>query len=196
MISLGVLGSGAGSNLQAILDAIHARTLEASVAVVLSDQPGAFILKRAEKAGIPTAVIDCEGHPGKFPEAAQARTVCLLKEAGVELVCLAGFMRLIGKPLLEGFPERILNVHPSLLPAFPGLHAWEKAVEFGATESGCTVHVVDSGVDTGRIVSQARVPVLPEDTPGVLHARIQVEEHRLYPATIQKFSDQLGENKV
>lgn len=186
---LGVLGSGSGSNLQAILDAIDAGTLDARVAIVLSDHPGAFILERAAKRGIEAGVIDCRGFKTKFPEEAQAETARRLQDAGVELVCLAGFLRLVKRPLLEVFPEKILNIHPSLLPAFPGLESWKQALDAGASEAGCTVHSVDEGMDTGPIILQEAVPILPDDTAESLHARIQVVEHRLYPAAIRKLAD-------
>jgi phosphoribosylglycinamide formyltransferase-1 len=184
MLRLGILGSGSGSNMQAILDAIRDGTLEAQIVLVLSDNPEGFILQRSKGAGITTGLIDCRGFRTRFPEDAQQETADALRDAGVDLVCLAGFMRLVKRPLLKAFPNRILNIHPSLLPAYPGLHAWEQAVDDGATESGCTVHYVDAGMDTGPIIIQAKVPVLPDDTAASLHARIQVEEHRIYPEAI------------
>ncbi|MES2438339.1 MAG: phosphoribosylglycinamide formyltransferase [Verrucomicrobiota bacterium] len=183
---LGVLGSGSGSNMQAILDAIEDGTLDARIGLVLSDNPDAFILERAKKHGIETGVIDCRGFKTKFPEDAQAETALRLKEAGVELVCLAGFLRLVKRPLLEVFPDRILNIHPSLLPAYPGLESWKQALDAGEKEAGCTVHFVDEGMDTGPVILQESVPILSDDTAEVLHARIQVIEHRLYPAAIRK----------
>lgn len=186
MTRLGILGSGSGSNMQALLDAIESGELEAEIVLVLSDNPDAFILKRAEKAGIPHAVIDCHGFRSRFPIEAQTLVAQQLREAGVDLVCLAGFMRLVGQPLLNAFPRRILNIHPSLLPRYPGLHAWEQAIADGAEKSGCTVHYVDAGMDTGDLILQATVPVLSNDSPGTLHARIQVEEHRLYPEAVRK----------
>lgn len=183
-ITLGVLGSGSGSNFQALLDAIDDGRLNAEVAAVLSDNPGARILERARSRGLPAEIIDCAGHASLFPATEQARVAGLLIEAGVDFICLAGFMRLVKKPLLDAFPGRILNIHPSLLPAFPGLEAWKQAVEAGARETGCTVHLVDAGMDTGPVVMQERVPVLADDTPESLHARIQEAEHRLYPAAI------------
>ena len=186
---LGILGSGSGSNMQAILDAIDAGTLNARIAIVLSDNPGAFILERARQRGIETGVIDCRGFRTKFPEEAQAETAQQLKAAGVELVCLAGFLRLVKRPLLEVFPSRILNIHPSLLPAFPGLESWKQALEAGAAEAGCTVHLVDEGMDTGPILLQEALPILPDDTAESLHARIQAIEHRLYPAAIRKVAE-------
>ncbi|RYD30013.1 MAG: phosphoribosylglycinamide formyltransferase [Verrucomicrobiaceae bacterium] len=183
---LGILGSGSGSNMQAILDAIAAGTLEASIALVLSDNPDAYILERAAKNGIPSGVIDCRGFKTKFPDEAQAETAARLKDAGVELVCLAGFMRLVKRPLLDAFTDRILNIHPSLLPAFPGIAAWKQAVDAGVQETGCTVHYVDDGMDTGPVILQEKIPVHPEDTDKTLHARIQVVEHRLYPEAIRR----------
>jgi phosphoribosylglycinamide formyltransferase 1 len=134
---LGVLGSGSGSNLQAILDAIGEGTLDARIGLVLSDNPDAFILKRAQRHGIPVGLIDCRGFRTKFPEEAQAEVTAQLQAAGVELVCLAGFMRLVGRPLLDAFPNRILNIHPSLLPAFPGLESWKQALAAGVCITRC-----------------------------------------------------------
>ncbi|NWK55548.1 phosphoribosylglycinamide formyltransferase [Verrucomicrobiaceae bacterium N1E253] len=184
-LKLGVLGSGSGSNMQAILDAIDDGSLQAEIVLVLSDNEDAYILERARKVGIAAEVIDCGGYAQRFPEASQLEVAQRLKQAGVEMVCLAGFMRLVKSPLLDAFPQRILNIHPSLLPAYPGLMAWKQAVDDGATESGCTVHYVDAGMDTGPIVLQAKVPVLGDDTADSLHARIQVEEHRIYPEAIR-----------
>lgn len=181
---LGILGSGSGSNCQSIYDAIESGALNAEIAVVMSDNPSAYILERARAWGIPAEVIDCGGFKTRFPDASQAAVAARLKEYDVDCVCLAGFMRLVKSPLLEAFPSLIVNIHPSLLPAFPGLHAWEQAVNAGVTESGCTVHYVDNGMDTGPILGHACVPVLPGDTAASLHARIQVEEHKLYPAMI------------
>lgn len=193
MLTLGVLGSGSGSNMQAILDAIESKQLDARIAIVLSDQPEALILERARTNGLQSGLIDCLGFRTRFPEESQAATAKQLLEAGVDLVCLAGFMRLVKAPLLEAFPDRILNIHPSLLPAYPGMAAWEQAVADGADESGCTVHLVDQGMDTGPILAQARVPILAADTPASLHQRIQVEEHRLYPTTIADYGKTLSD---
>jgi len=189
-IKLGVLGSGSGSNMQAILDAIEAGTLDAEIVLVLSDNPDGYILERARKAGIPAEVIDCGGFKTKFPDESQSAVAAQLKAAGVELVCLAGFMRLVKQPMLDIFPERILNIHPSLLPAYPGLMAWKQAVEDGASESGCTVHYVDAGMDTGPIIKQAKVPVVAGDSAETLHARIQLEEHALYPEVVAAIAAQ------
>lgn len=182
---LGILGSGSGSNMQAILDAIDDGSLDASIELVLSDNPDGFILERARKHGIPTGQIDCRGFQQKFPDEAQQETAQALKDAGVELVCLAGFMRLVKQPLLDAFPERIINIHPSLLPAFPGLESWKQALDAGVPETGCTVHYVDAGMDTGPTIIRAKVPVKPEDTAESLHARIQEQEHRIYPEAIR-----------
>ena len=186
MIRLGILGSGSGSNMQAILDAITAGTLEAEIVLVLSDISDSYILERAARAGLRTGLIDCRGLTSKFPEEAQQETAKALRQSGVELVCLAGFMRLLCAPILDAFGGRIINIHPSLLPKYPGLNAWTQALEAGARESGCTVHYVDAGMDTGQVVAQAAVPVLSGDTAESLHARIQVEEHRIYPEAIGK----------
>ena len=173
--------------MQAIMDAINAGELDAEIVLVMSDIPGAYILERAENAGLPNEVIDCRGFKTKFPEESQRLVGEKLKAAGVDLVCLAGFMRLVKQPLLDAFPDRIINIHPSLLPHYPGLMAWKQAVEDGAKESGCTVHYVDAGMDTGPVILQAKVPVLEGDTSETLHARIQVEEHRIYPEAIRTF---------
>lgn len=187
-LKLGILGSGKGSNFKAILEAIEAGQLQAEARIVLSDVEDAGILDFARQHGIRAEFIA----PGRFrtklePEA-EARLIELLKAADVDLVVLAGYMRMIKAPLLEAFPGRIINIHPSLLPNFPGLAAWKQALEAGAAVTGCTVHYVDSGMDTGPIIAQAEVPVLPGDTAESLHARIQVAEHALYPAVLAKLA--------
>jgi phosphoribosylglycinamide formyltransferase 1 len=190
-LRIGVLGSGKGSNFRAIADAISAGTLDAEMRIVISDVADAGILTLAELRGIRTQFVD----PGRFktkmePEA-EERLAGLLREAQVELVVLAGYMRMIKAPLLDAFPNRIINIHPSLLPQFPGLQAWRQAIDAGASESGCTVHYVDGGMDSGPIIAQRKVPVFPGDTPEALHARIQVEEHRLYPEVISTLARQI-----
>ena len=187
-LKLGVIGSGKGSNFRAIADAIARGELDAEIGVVISDVESAGILTLARERGYRAEHVA----PGRFrtkmePEN-EERLVRLLREARVDLVVLAGYMRMIKAPLLEGFPHRIVNIHPSLLPAFPGLEAWTQALAGGAKETGCTVHYVDAGMDTGEVIAQARVPVLEGDTPETLHARIQVEEHRLYPAVIARIA--------
>lgn len=188
---LGILGSGSGSNMGAILDAIDAGTLDARIAIVLSDNPQGYILERARQRGIETGIIDCRGFRTKFPEEAQQETADRLKAAGVDLVCLAGFLRLVKRPLLDAFPQRILNIHPAILPAFPGLEAWKQALDAGVSETGATVHFVDEGMDTGPVILQQRVPVLPDDTAESLHARIQIAEHQLYPEAIKQLAAML-----
>ena len=183
-IRLAVLGSGSGSNCQSIFNAIDDGRLDAEVVLVLSDHKDAFILERARRRGVPAEYMDCGGFKNKFPLELQAETAAKLQALRVDLVCLAGFMRLVKQPLLQAFPNRILNIHPALLPNFPGVEAWKQALEAGASQTGCTVHYVDAGMDSGEIIMQAFVPVLPGDTPESLHARIQVQEHILYPAAI------------
>jgi phosphoribosylglycinamide formyltransferase-1 len=185
-LRIGVLGSGSGSNFQALLDAIAAGSLPAKIVLVMSDVPNARILERARLAGIPTSLIDCSGHTKKFPLDSQQAVADAMMAAGAELICLAGFMRLIKTPLLHAFPQRVINIHPSVLPAFPGLEAWKQALDAGVTETGCTVHYVDSGMDTGPIIQQAKVPVYANDTYASLHARIQEQEHLIYPSAILK----------
>lgn len=183
-IRLAVLGSGSGSNCQSIFNAIDDGRLDAEVVIVLSDHEDAFILERARRRGVPAEYMDCGGYKNKFPLALQSEIAAKLQALRVDLVCLAGFMRLVKQPLLQAFPNRILNIHPALLPNFPGVEAWKQALEAGVSQTGCTVHYVDAGMDSGEIIMQAFVPVLPGDTPESLHARIQVQEHILYPAAI------------
>ena len=188
MLRFGVLGSGKGSNFHALAEAWKAKTLGCEPVIVLSDVEKAGILSLGSEFGIPSRFV----HPGPFktkmtPET-EEEVVRLLQEAKVDFVVLAGFMRVIKQPLLRAFPGRILNIHPSLLPAFRGLEAWRQALEAGVPEAGCTVHLVDEGVDTGKILGQSRVPVLPSDTAESLHARIQVAEHELYPRMVREFA--------
>jgi phosphoribosylglycinamide formyltransferase-1 len=181
-VRVGVLASGAGSNLQAILDACRERRIAAEVAVVLCNVPGARALARAEKASVPAVLLEHVRFPSR--EAFDAAAVEVLREHRVELVCLAGFMRLLSKRFLQSFPSRVLNIHPGLLPACPGLHAQRQALEAGARFAGCTVHFVDEGVDTGPILMQAVVPVRPDDDEAALSARILEQEHVIYPRAI------------
>lgn len=187
-IRLGVLGSGKGSNFRALLGAIQDGRLAAEVALVISDVPGAGILQLAAGAGIPSETVTDPRFKTKLSPEVEAEQVALLQNAGVDLVVLAGYMRMIKAPMLEAFPRRIINIHPSLLPKFPGLEAWRQALDAGEKTAGCTVHYVDAGMDTGEILAQAEVPVLPGDTAETLHARIQVAEHRLYPEVIASFT--------
>lgn len=183
-LRIGVLGSGKGSNFRAIRDAIAEGRLEAEVAVVVSDVEGAGILRLAEEAGVKSATVIDRRYKTRLSPETEAELVAILNEAEVELVVLAGYMRMVKAPLLEAFPRRIINIHPSLLPKFPGLEAWRQALEAGEKIAGCTVHYVDAGMDTGEIIAQAEVPVQPGDTAETLHARIQVAEHRLYPEVV------------
>lgn len=186
-LRLGVLASGSGSNLQAIIDRCADGSIDAEIVVVLSNVPGAGALARAEQAGIATATIDHRTFVERvdFDRA----VVAALQAAGVDLVVLAGFMRLITAPFIAAFPERIINIHPALLPAFPGLHVQKKALEAGARFSGCTVHFVDGGVDTGPIIIQAVVPILDDDSEESLSARILLQEHRIYPRAIELIAE-------
>jgi phosphoribosylglycinamide formyltransferase-1 len=184
---LGVLISGRGSNLQSIIDAVAEGRLDATIALVLSNRSDAAGLHRARAAGIETLSLSPRNYPDRD---AYDRTVAgelLARE--VDLVCLAGFMRLVGAPLLEAFPNRILNIHPSLLPAFPGLHAHRDALGHGVKVAGATVHLVTPELDGGPIICQAAVPVLEGDTEDILAARVLAEEHRIYPEAIQLVLD-------
>ena len=184
-LKLGVLGSGAGSNMQSIVDAIAAGTLDAEIRLVLSDVAGAKILDRAKRHGIPCAWLDCAPWKTKLEGPAEDRCIAMLKEAGVDTVVLAGFMRIVKPGLLAAFPNRVLNIHPALLPAFPGVHGWTQALDYGCKVAGVTVHFVDAGTDTGPIIVQKAVPVLEDDTPETLHARIQEQEHAAYPEALR-----------
>ena len=184
---IGVLISGRGSNLQAIIDAIGRGRLDAQIAIVVSNRDDAAGLKRASEAGIETMCLRPRDYPGR--DAYDRAVAAALGTRRVNFVCLAGFMRLVGPPLLAAFPNRILNIHPSLLPAFPGLDAQRQALEYGVRFSGATVHLVTSEVDGGPIVLQSAVPVLEDDTVETLSARILVEEHRIYPEAIQTLLD-------
>ena len=179
---LGVLISGRGSNLQAIIDAIAEGRLAAEIAVVVSSRPNAPGLDRARRAGLETEVIDPAQYGSR--EACDREIAAELRRRGVALVCLAGFMRLLSAEFVSAFPNRILNVHPSLLPAFPGLRGQEQAWRHGVRVAGATVHIVTAELDAGPIVEQAAVPVREDDTPDTLSARILAEEHRIYPEAI------------
>ena len=186
-MTLGILISGRGSNLQAIIDAIATGELAASIALVISNRADAAGLARAERAGIPTLVMSHKAYPDR---AAYDRALAAtLKARGVELVCLAGFMRLLGPAFIDEFPNAVLNIHPSLLPAFPGLDAQQQAFEHGVKIAGATVHLVTAELDAGPIVCQAAVPVLDADTAETLAARILEAEHRLYPEGIRRLAD-------
>jgi len=192
-LQIGILGSGKGSNCRAILERIQSGDLAAETRLVVSDVLDAPILDMAREFGVANAYLP----PGRFrtrlePEI-EKQLVQMLRDAGVELVVLAGFMRVLHEPMLKAFPRRIINIHPSLLPKFPGLEAWKQALAAGEAVTGCTVHYVDKRIDHGQIVAQREVRILPNDTPESLHARIQVLEHELYPAIIAEFCERFGE---
>lgn len=180
---LGVLVSGSGTNLQAILDAVAAGSLDARVAVVVSNVAAAGALERARAAGVAAVVIDHRAYPDR--PSFDAAVVEVLRAHGVETVVLAGFMRLLTPVLLDAFPMRVVNVHPALLPAFPGVHAQKQALDYGVRVTGCTVHFVDHGTDTGPIIVQAAVPVLDGDDEEALRVRILAREHELLPRVLQ-----------
>jgi phosphoribosylglycinamide formyltransferase-1 len=186
-LRLGVLASGRGSNLQAILDAAARPDFPAEVAVVLADRERAAALERAARAGVPARFVDPKAYADRT--AYDAALTATLEAHRVGLVCLAGFMRILTPAFVRAWAGRIMNVHPSLLPAFPGLAAQRQALEYGVKVAGATVHFVDEGVDTGPIIVQASVPVLEDDTEETLAARILVEEHRLYPEAIRLFAE-------
>ena len=181
---LGVLGSGKGSNFVAIADAVAAGQIPAEVAVVLSDVEGAGILAHARDRKIPAKFIPPGQFRTKLDEDAERAYVSALREARVDLIVLAGFMRVLKGEFLRAFEGRIVNIHPSLLPSFPGLESWKQALDHGVKATGCTVHFVDAGVDAGPIIGQQTVPVLDNDTPETLHQRIHAAEHELYPKCV------------
>jgi len=186
-VPIGVLVSGSGTNLQAIIDAIEAKRLDAKIEVVLSNKADAQGLVRAQDHGIPTAVLDHKQFPSR--EAYDQAVVDILRARGVELVVLAGFMRLLSPVFVKAYSNRIMNIHPALLPSFPGLHVQKKALEHGVRFSGCTVHFVNEECDEGPIIIQAVVPVFPDDSEASLAARILNQEHRIYPRAIQLYAE-------
>jgi len=186
---LGIIGSGKGSNMVAIAEACASGQIPAEIAIVLSDVADAGILDRARERKLPAEFIA----PGKFrtklDEEAEQVFVKRLVEARVDLIVLAGFMRILKGEFLRAFANRVVNIHPSLLPAFPGLEAWKQALDYGVKVTGCTVHFVDQGIDSGPILGQETVPVLAEDTPATLHERIQQAERRLYPQVVRALAE-------
>lgn len=186
-LKLGVLASGGGTNLQSIIDQCQQQKIDAEIVLVLCNNPDAGALQRAEKAGLRNVCINHRNFSDR--QSFDQTVVAALQEAGVELVVLAGFMRIISEVFVAAFPQRIINIHPALLPAFPGLHVQKKALEYGARFAGCTVHFVDTGVDTGPIIIQAVVPILDEDTEETLSARILQQEHQIYPKAIQLIAE-------
>jgi len=192
-LRLGVLASGRGSNFQSIIDAINSKRLRVEIAVLITDNPSAFAIERAKKHGIEHLVMNPKEYTSKdnfFVKISEE-----LKKRQVGLVVLAGFMRIVRKPLIDAFPNRIMNIHPALLPAFPGLHGQRQAIEYGVKISGCTVHFVDEGMDTGPIIIQAAVPVSVDDTEETLSERILKLEHKIYPEAIRLYSEGMLEVK-
>ncbi len=187
MLTLGVLASGSGSNFQSIIDNINSGFLDAQISVLITDNPDAYAIKRAKKHGLDVVVIkmkDFTDRPAYFSHIAGE-----LEKRGVELVILAGFMKVVDKALIERYRNRIMNIHPALLPSFPGLHGQKQAADYGVKISGCTVHFVDEGMDTGPIIVQAAVPAYHDDTEDSLGARILKQEHRIFPYAIKLYSE-------
>ncbi len=184
-LRIAVLGSGSGSNCQSIIDAVEAGTLDARIVCVIADVENAPILARAERHGIPAYYVSGAPYRTRIEGEAESRYIDQLRRHDAQLIALAGFMRILKRGLLDAFAGRIINIHPSLLPSFPGLHGWTQALDYGARVAGCTVHFVDAGTDTGPIIVQRAVPVLDDDTPESLHARIQAEEHQAYPEALR-----------
>jgi phosphoribosylglycinamide formyltransferase-1 len=187
LLKLGILISGNGSNLQSIIDHIEKGSLKAIIKIVISNNPDAYGLTRAKKHGIPIVVL--KNGDFKNKEDFDLELINILKNNSVDLVILAGFMRIITSTILNAFPQKIMNIHPALLPSFPGIHGQKQALEYGVKLSGCTVHFVDEGVDTGPIIIQSAVQVFDDDTEETLAARILKEEHRIYPQAIQLFAE-------
>jgi len=186
-IKLGVLVSGRGSNLQAIIDASERGEIPAQVVIVVSDNPEAYALERAKKHKIEAVVVESKDFKNK--DEYEKRILKVLKDKKVDLVCLAGYMKIIGPILLNPYKGRMINIHPALLPSFPGLHVQKKALDYGVKVSGCTVHFVDEGTDTGPIIVQVAVPVLEHDTEETLSERILEQEHKIYPQAIKLFAE-------
>lgn len=187
-MKLAILGSGKGSNAQAIFSAIADGRLDAKVVALLSDVPDAAILQRGARHGVEGTYVDAGPFRTKLDGPGEQRYLDALRAADADTIVLAGFMRIIKAGMLAAFPNRIVNIHPSLLPAFPGLHAWRQAIDYGVRITGCTVHLVDAGTDTGPILDQMAVPVHDNDTAESLHARIQACEHKIYPSALQRLA--------
>jgi len=192
-LPIGIVGSGKGSNCRAILERIRSADLAAEARLVVSDVLDAPILDIAREFGVANAYLPAGRFRTRLEPAIEEQLVKMLRDAGVELVVLAGFMRVLHEPMLKAFPRRIINIHPSLLPKFPGLESWKQAFIAGETVTGCTVHYVDEEIDHGRILAQKEVRILPNDTAESLHARIQALEHELYPAVIAEFCKRYDE---
>jgi phosphoribosylglycinamide formyltransferase 1 len=190
-LRVAVLASGRGSNLQAVIDAIEAGTVQAKIVTVISNKQEALALERARRHGLSSLFVDPKPHAGRpdSREAYDRELLGVLRQHDVELVLLAGYMKIVTMVLVEAFANRMMNIHPSLLPSFPGLDVQKKAIEWGCKLAGCTVHFVTEGVDEGPIILQAAVPILDEDTPDTLAARILQQEHRIYPRAVQLFAE-------
>lgn len=190
-LRVAVLASGRGSNLQAVIDAIEAGTVQAKIVTVISNKQEALALERARRHGLSSLFVDPKPHAGRpdSREAYDRELLGVLRQHDVELVLLAGYMKIVTMVLVEAFANRMMNIHPALLPSFPGLDVQKKAIEWGCKLAGCTVHFVTEGVDEGPIILQAAVPILDEDTPDTLAARILQQEHRIYPRAVQLFAE-------
>ncbi len=188
ILRIGVLASGRGSNFQSIIDEIESQRLKVQISLLITDNPSAFAIERAKKHGIEYLVVMQKDYNSK--DDYFANIAGELKKRDVGLIALAGFMKIVGKPLIDAFPYRIMNIHPALLPVFPGLHGQRQAIQYGVKISGCTVHFVDEGMDTGPIIIQAAVPVFQDDTEETLSERILFYEHKIYPEAIRLFSEE------
>jgi phosphoribosylglycinamide formyltransferase 1 len=188
-MKIGILGSGSGTNAEAIIKSVKVGECPVEIAIIISDVENAFILERGRKHNIPVRYINPGKHKTWLEPEIEMDYVRTLKDSGVELVVLAGYMRIVKETMLDAFPRRIINIHPALLPSFPGLQSWRQALDYGVRFTGCTVHFVEKGVDSGPIILQAIVPVFDDDTMETLHARIQVEEHRIYPEAIRLIAE-------
>jgi phosphoribosylglycinamide formyltransferase 1 len=186
-LRIGVLASGRGSNFQSIIDAINRKTLKAEISVLITDNPSAFAIERAKKHNIEYLIMRPQEYHSK--DEFYKKITEEMKKRGVGLIVLAGFMRIAGKPLIDVFPNRIMNIHPALLPSFPGLHGQKQSLDYGVKIAGCTVHFVDEGMDTGPIIIQAAVPVYQSDTEDSLSERILKMEHKIYPEAIRLFAE-------
>lgn len=195
-LRLAILGSGKGSNARALIEAAQQIECHYEPVLLISDREGAGILRLGEEFGIAAYFFDPGPFKTKFLQEREERLTAFLHEAKIDFIALAGFMRVLHAPLLMAYPQRIINIHPSLLPHFPGLAAWKQAIDTGASESGCTVHLVDDGVDTGEILGQRRVPIFQTDTAETLHARIQEAEHELYPHIVNTFAATLLQKMI